>query len=93
MLKRWRAMDKALGDVDGLHIDSFARRYKVTTRTVKRDIAAFRSLGQSMEFERDEDRRYRWHYAEDVEWLFLANLPRRHHHADLPFGSEITRHG
>src|SRR5262249_20903765 len=38
ILRRWRAMDRRLGDqLDGLHVPSFAERWKVSTKTVYRD--------------------------------------------------------
>lgn len=77
LLKRWRAMDRELGTIFGLHVKSFARDWKVSTRTVMRDLQAFRELGQQVEFERLEDRRYCWTYAAGGEWLFVANLPKR----------------
>jgi hypothetical protein len=77
ILKRWRAMDKALGDLEGLHIPSFARQWRVSTKTVRRDLAAFRALGQRVACERDEVGRTVWNYEPGVERLFVSNLPRR----------------
>jgi len=44
------------------------------TRTVMRDLEAFRKLGQEVEWEKDEDGRYVWTYRVGIETLFVANL-------------------
>jgi hypothetical protein len=76
ILKRWRAMDEALGDFPGLHIESFARDWGVSTRTVRRDLDAFKDLGQGVMHELD-GRRTVWHYEGGTEYLFVSNVPRR----------------
>jgi hypothetical protein len=77
ILERWQAMDADLGSLEGLHVPSFARRWYVSTKTVHRDLAAFRALGQSVVCELYEGgRRYVWHYEGGVQWLFLSNLPQ-----------------
>ncbi|MGD9127446.1 MAG: hypothetical protein PVH19_08710, partial [Planctomycetia bacterium] len=41
ILKRWVAIDHALGSFDGLHVPSFAKHWEVSTRTIYRDLAVF----------------------------------------------------
>lgn len=59
----------------GLHVEAFARQWKVSTKTVYRDLEAFKELGQEMLCEKGEDGRYVWAYAAEVEPLFVKNLP------------------
>jgi hypothetical protein len=81
VLRRWRAMDAALAIDDarlGLHVPTFAREWNVNERTVRRDLAAFRDLGQEMicnDLGEEEGRRC-WWYARGVLPLFVENLRR-----------------
>ena len=71
-------MDAALGSFTRLHVPSFARRWKVSTKTVHRDLEAFRQLGQGVVGQRDADgQRHVWFYEDGVEWLFLSNMSPR----------------
>jgi hypothetical protein len=70
ILRRWQAMDAALFSYDGLNIARFARRWKVNIKTVRRDLEAFREVGQRTVCERDEPGRYCWHYEGGVSPLF-----------------------
>jgi hypothetical protein len=78
VLKRWRDMDNLLSG-PGLHIPSFALKWKVTVETVYRDKKAFRALGQRMEYPQratpGRPWRYRWYYERGVKCLFVSNLP------------------
>jgi hypothetical protein len=47
ILKRWQAMDAALSG-EGLHAPTFARQFRVSEKTVRRDRAAFEALGRTM---------------------------------------------
>jgi predicted DNA-binding transcriptional regulator YafY len=77
ILKRWMAIDKALGSLDGLHIASFAKQWEVSERTVRRDLEAFQKLGEEIGHDLDADgHRHVWHYA-GFGWMFTANVPRR----------------
>ena len=69
-------MRHSLAGLDGLHIKSFAKRWKVSTRTVHRDLDSFREMGQRLECERDLDGFYRWQYEPGTEFLFTKNVPR-----------------
>jgi predicted DNA-binding transcriptional regulator YafY len=70
-------MDFALASCNGLRVAEFAKRWRVSTRTVMRDLAAFRALGQRMGYGRDEPGAYRWHYDRGQAFLFFCNAPRR----------------
>jgi hypothetical protein len=62
VLKRWVALDEALAH--GLHVPTFARQRRVSTRTVRRDLAAFRALGLELPRPRKgPDGKYRWFTA------------------------------
>jgi hypothetical protein len=86
VLKRWLALDRALsyrrGSLeDGLDAPAFAKRQGVALRTVYRDIAAFRALGQRIDKLKEEvwgqrGQRYRWRYAAGVQALFTVNATR-----------------
>ena len=75
ILNRWREMDRELGSPVGLNVNEFAKRWKVSARTIHRDLAAFREMGQRMNVERGSDREYRW--FSEGDWLFVANVPSR----------------
>jgi hypothetical protein len=50
----------------------------VSVKTVRRDLAAFRALGQRVVlWGRDEEGRTVWGYEPGVECLFVKNLRRR----------------
>jgi len=90
LLTRWIALDAELGSY-GLDKDEFARRFAVSEKTIQRDLAAFRELGQRITIKLDflgEPRRlkdgamnegsprYRSIY-DGVRPLFVVNLHRR----------------
>ena len=82
MLQRWIDLDRALGSFEGLRISEFARRWKVSPKTVRRDLAVFRAMGQKavcvlglLERQEGEGPQYRWQYDVGVEWLFVRNIP------------------
>jgi hypothetical protein len=66
ILRRWQAMDAALFSYDGLNIARFARRWKVNIKTVRRDLEAFKELGQRMVCRSDDGGRWNWHYDGEV---------------------------
>ncbi len=65
----------------GLNVPGFARQWEVSTKTVHRDLAAFKQLGQRMVHKPTDDgsevRDVCWHYEPGVEPLFLCNLSER----------------
>ncbi len=82
VLKRWVAMDRALarGDLsmkDGLVIAEFARRWRVSERTIRRDREAFGKLGQKMDtgvvLNTNGRKVPLYYYADGVRPLFTAN--------------------
>jgi hypothetical protein len=54
VLKRWMEMERALRG-DGLYIPWFAKKWGVTQKTVRRDLEAFKALGQKVRPFRDYD--------------------------------------
>lgn len=76
ILERWRAIDAELGSFYGLYIEDFAKRWRVSTKTIRRDLDAFRKIGQDVVWERNEENQYVWCYEAEQEWLFVSNLPR-----------------
>lgn len=78
ILKRWMAIDKALGSLDGLHISSFAKQWELSERTIRRDLEAFQNL-EDVELVHgldDDGQRHVWHYA-GFGWMFTCNVPPR----------------
>ena len=45
MLRRWIDLDYHLVNVYGLHLPSFAKRWRVSRKTIRRDLAMFKELG------------------------------------------------
>jgi hypothetical protein len=90
ILSRWQALDAALTgyfvkDIEspGLNVPDFARRWKVSTKTIYRDLKAFRYMGQRIILSRGHGFKgmpYTWEYASGVGPLFVETLER--------FGSE-----
>lgn len=60
ILKRWQAMDSSLG-WEGLHVASFAKQWKVSIKTVRRDLKAFEAMGKET-YCRLDDGQHRWRY-------------------------------
>jgi hypothetical protein len=60
VLERWLALDAALAG-GGLHVPTFAREWGVSTRTVRRDLAAFRALGQEPRGRKARGGKYWWY--------------------------------
>jgi hypothetical protein len=80
VLRRWIDLDAALRGFygDGWDLRDFAEEHGVDRRTVVRDLAAFESLGQSVECFVDPVTRVRvWGYPVDQPPLFAVNLDRR----------------
>jgi len=74
ILKRWQAMDHALLQ-EGLNVPNFARKWKVCTKTVYRDLAAFRALGRrTKRTYLGEFRECWWAYASGINGVF-THLP------------------
>jgi hypothetical protein len=73
ILRRWRAMDAALYDRGGLRLAYFTRRWGVSEKTVRRDLEAFRELGQRL-YRADVPEEPFWCYYDDVRPLFVSNL-------------------
>jgi hypothetical protein len=71
ILKRWRTLDALLRS--GLNPSGVAKQMQVSERTIRRDIAAFRSLGQKVCSYRLEDGEYLFQYPNSVYPLFTTN--------------------
>lgn len=71
-------MDRALSR-NGLKLRPFAEQWGVNVKTVRRDIEAFRALGQRIELGYGHERGRvldTWRYRSGVDPLFAANLPK-----------------
>ena len=78
ILRRWQAIDYALSRPDGLHIESFAKKISVSTRTVRRDLEVFEAVGHPPEHKLDADGvRHIWQYQYLGDRMFACNLPPR----------------
>ena len=74
VLRRWRALDERLAGF-GLLTPTFAREWKVSERTIRRDLDAFRELDQVIVSEWDgEISEHRWLYGKGVVPLFVSTL-------------------
>src|SRR5260370_41984020 len=78
ILKRWQELDWELGrDFKGVNVREFARKWKVSPKTIHRDLEAFRGLGQVIRCQRSlEGPFYVWLYR-GGSWLFLRNYLRK----------------
>ena len=79
ILKRWQAMDAALAKKE-LNIRGFAKDWKVSQKTVRRDLEAFKKVGKKVQNRRGifyDVLLSLWGYQEGVEPLFSKNRPRR----------------
>lgn len=82
ILVRLVALDEALMSVEGMHRSRFARHWKVSVDTIKRDQEALATMGHPSVVGTDEggihmgDARGRaWHYKPGVSLVFLDNVP------------------
>lgn len=77
VLRRWRALDERLS-TGGLTVSSFAREWKVSVKTIRRDLDAFREIGQQIGKRLEREMNEWWyHYKVDVEPLFADTLRER----------------
>ena len=74
ILKRWRTMDAELASLFGLSIRRFAKQWKVSEKTIRRDLKAFMELGQRVQWVLELEKEYRWIYEGGCETLFVRNL-------------------
>ncbi len=58
-----------------MHVPTFARQWKVSIRTVKRDLEAFEDMGKRLEFVRTQEGLYLWTYQDGVESVFMEPHP------------------
>jgi predicted DNA-binding transcriptional regulator YafY len=82
LLERWMDMDRLLAGPRGcLEVRSFADKWKVSARTVHRDLRMFRRLGRRTEVlypdEFADYKVYGQRYVKGVEPLFVDNLPNQ----------------
>jgi predicted DNA-binding transcriptional regulator YafY len=82
LLERWMDMDRLLAEPVGcLEVRSFADKWKVSARTVHRDLRLFRRLGRRTEVrypdEFADEKVYAHRYVKGVEPLFTDNLPEQ----------------
>lgn len=79
VIRQWRALHLLESSRHGVAIDALARELDVTTRTIRRDLAALQEAGFPLYDERDDDGRVRWridgHVLKGLETGFtLAEL-------------------
>ena len=60
VIRQWRVLHALESSRHGATIDALARELDVTTRTIRRDLAALQEAGFALYDERDEDGRARW---------------------------------
>lgn len=60
VIRQWRVLHALESSRHGVTIDGLARELEVTTRTIRRDLAALQEAGFALYDERDEDGRVRW---------------------------------
>ena len=60
VIRQWRALHALEASRHGVTIDALARELAVTTRTIRRDLAALQEAGFPLFDERDDDGRARW---------------------------------
>ncbi len=58
-----------------MHVPTFARQWKVSIRTVKRDLEAFEDMGKRLEFVRTQEGLCLWTYQDGVESVFMEPHP------------------
>jgi len=79
VIRQWRVLHALESSRHGATIDALAGELEVTTRTIRRDLAALQEAGFALYDERDEDGRARWrldgHVLKGLETGFtLAEL-------------------
>jgi predicted DNA-binding transcriptional regulator YafY len=79
VIRQWKALHALEASRHGVTIDALARELEVTTRTIRRDLAALQEAGFPLYDERDSEGRVRWrldgHALRGVETGFtLAEL-------------------
>jgi predicted DNA-binding transcriptional regulator YafY len=60
VIRQWRVLHALESSRHGATIDALAKELDVTTRTIRRDLAALQEAGFALYDERDEDGRARW---------------------------------
>jgi hypothetical protein len=97
-IRKWKAMDAERADPFGLYVAGFARKWKVSTKTVRRDVAALRQLAQRMvrkpldEAPQWEVFDHFWKYERGVEPLFVSNLSEWVRKADFDTNDHLRIH-
>jgi proteasome accessory factor B len=66
VIRQWKLLHALESSRHGASIDGLARELEVTTRTIRRDLAALQEAGFPLYDERDEDGRARWRIEGDV---------------------------
>jgi hypothetical protein len=82
VLRRWRSLDRALcggpyGFEYGVEVSRFARQCRVSVKTVRRDLDAFRALGQEVRHLAMPGNEHYHCYAPGTRPLFACNLRPR----------------
>jgi hypothetical protein len=79
ILRRWRALDRALSIVNplgGLNLKKFAKQWHVSEKTIGRDLVAFEMLGQRVWVNQTAAGKDFWLYRVGTRPLFFCNGER-----------------
>lgn len=76
-LNRMMALDAALASEEGLQINRYTRKQRISLRTARRDIRRLRRMGQTIDVYEYDDGTTRFHYARGVDPLFSCNIQRK----------------
>ena len=60
VIRQWKVLHALESSRHGVSIDALASELEVTTRTIRRDLAALQEAGFALYDERDEDGHARW---------------------------------
>ena len=60
VIRQWKVLHALESSRHGVSIDALAKELEVTTRTIRRDLAALQEAGFALYDERDDDGHVRW---------------------------------
>src|SRR5262250_1558659 len=77
VIRQWKVLHALESSRHGASIDALARELEVTTRTIRRDLAALQEAGFALYDERDENSHVKWrldgHVLKGVETGFTLS--------------------
>ena len=74
VIRQWRLLHALESSRHGATIDGLASDLDVTTRTIRRDLAALQEAGIALYDERDDDGRVRWRIERTCVWLATVTV-------------------